>query len=178
MIFYVTQVGNVDKDGKRVGNARLELNVRESNYSTCYDISLMIVSSIEEARRLIQPRTVKETLVQSLSEAEINMVAELKDGEKYYFYDEELVYKETAPIEDIDLPDAHDIIKEFGMSLSEEIARERKEISERIKRAVQEGQYCTGVLNISAVNKRWLESLHYTVKEKQEGNKTSYSISW
>lgn len=93
MEFYVTETRNLAKDGTPNSDFIMELRMCENSHSTCYDIGVTSVHSIEEARELVQPENILETLRTNLSEAEINMTENPVHLDSYKFYDETLTFK-------------------------------------------------------------------------------------
>lgn len=93
MEFYVTETRNLAKDGTPNSDFIMELRVSENNNSESYDISVTSVHRIEEARELVQPENLLETLRTNLSESESNMVGNPAELDSYKFYDETLTFK-------------------------------------------------------------------------------------
>lgn len=93
MEFYVTETRNLAKDGTPNSDFIMELRMMENNHSTSYDIAVTSVDNIEEARELVQPENLLETLRTNLSESEANMVGNPADLDSYKFYDETLTFK-------------------------------------------------------------------------------------
>lgn len=93
MEFYVTETRNLTKDGTPNCDFIMELRVKENNHSTSYDVEVTSVKSIEEARELVKPENVLETLSTNLSEAEMNMIELPHHLDRYNFYDEILTFK-------------------------------------------------------------------------------------
>lgn len=88
MKFYVTESRNLAKDGTPNIDSVMELRVFKANHSTYYDILITSVSSMKEAKELIQPENLLDTLRGNLSAAELNMIGDLKNITEYNYYDE------------------------------------------------------------------------------------------
>lgn len=93
MEFYVVETRKIAKNGTPDDIVILELRMCENNNSTSYDIPVTSVKDMEEARKLVQPENLLETLRTNLSEAEINMITPPQHLDSYKFYDEILTFE-------------------------------------------------------------------------------------
>lgn len=93
MEFYVIETRKLAKDDKPASESILELRMSENTSVVSYDIPVTSVNSIAEAREMIKPENLLNTLSNNLSEAEWNAIIPPIYEDSYSFYDETYTFK-------------------------------------------------------------------------------------